>query len=1111
MAEQPIKYSDLISPDDSIEKLIQQLEQLNESYTNMANGIKTQAAQVSASLKSVSGATEQGRKATKDANDEATRLQKAYKQLDAALSENAKEIARLNAVKREANQWNKMLVQRGKDEIRTSQQIKEASYQQLSAQYSLNKAYINSLSATDRRNQKNRELIKSTKEIYEQMKKLQADTGKMQLNVGNYPQLGNMISQLGMLTVGIGSATAAATTAISALKDGITVAKDYQHSLSGLAAILGTTTDNITELREQSENLGATTVFTASEVAQLQTELAKLGYSVDDILAMTPNVLAFAQATGSSLADAASLTGAALRMFEKDTSHTQEFVDKMTASTTKSALSFSYLNNAMSTVAPVANAFGFKIEEVLALLGQLANAGFDASSAATATRNILLNLADANGKLATALGSPVTNLDELIAGLNKLNGEGIDLGEALDLTDKRSVAAFNTFLSGTDTVINLRNELNNATGAAQKMADTMADNLTGDIAGLQSAWQGLMIEINDGQGILRSFIQALTELIRGVGNMYREVKGFFVDMYDSMAVFRWYVEQVGETLERVFNSTLLGRVSNIFSMVRRMGGGSSDEGGGTTQVQPRQRGATGFLGDDDEGSHAGLIAGKTTTTGGKTNNKKGGSSSKSAYDKQLKEQEQAEKQSLELRRMYEDAMIEMYDEEADRERAKILLTYNRKIEDLQAQLKKEKNLTEQDRENINKTIVALEEAKNIKIADSFDKFSKKLQDEQEQQRKQNLRDSEKAIDLQHKIDLAEIDSIEASEREKTRMRLEAEKERLQKLLALYEADGKILSNKEVELLKQQIANVDKQLSENKPQDIYDLLGFNLTDERKEALNKTFSYALDAMNTYIDAWIEAANRKVEAANKEVDAAQSMLEAEIEARNQGYAHNVEMAQKELEFAKKNQEKALKEQAAAQRAQEALDTATQVSSLVTATANIWKAFTGIGPWGVAAAIAATALMWGSFAAAKLKAASVAGTGQGTEEYGEGTVELLQGGSHLSGNDIDLGRKKDGTRRRAEGGEFFAVINRRNSRRYRKVIPDVIHSLNDGTFADKYMQAFPAVGGTVVMDNGIDLTEITNDVREIRKQNSRRVYIDQDGNVIEEYKNVKRKIMKS
>ena len=134
------------------------------------------------------------------------------------------------------------------------------------------------------------------------------------------------------------------------------------------------------------------------------------------------------------------------------------------------------------------------------------------------------------------------------------------------------------------------------------------------------------------------------------------------------------------------------------------------------------------------------------------------------------------------------------------------------------------------------------------------------------------------------------------------------------------------------------------------------------------------------------------------------------------------------------------------------------------------------------------------------------------GSEEYGEGTVELLQGGSHQSGNDIDLGRKKDGTRRRAEGGEFFAVINKRNSRRFRQYIPDVINSLNNGTFADKYLNAYPQAGGvTVVQQQSTDLRRLSDDVGAIRRQGERRTYIDQDGNVIEEYKNVRRKILKS
>jgi hypothetical protein len=267
------------------------------------------------------------------------------------------------------------------------------------------------------------------------------------------------------------------------------------------------------------------------------------------------------------------------------------------------------------------------------------------------------------------------------------------------------------------------------------------------------------------------------------------------------------------------------------------------------------------------------------------------------------------------------------------------------------------------------------------------------------------------------------------------------------------------------------------------------------------------YALDALNTITQARIEAANAAVEQANKEVDAAQSALDAELEARANGYASNVVQSQKELDLAKKNQEKALKEQQRAQKQQQAIDSVVQASSLITASANLWSTFSKIPIVGPSLAIAAISMMWGSFALAKIKAAQM--TKQSSEEYGEGTVELLEGGSHQSGNDIDLGTKPDGTKRRAEGGEFFAVINKRNSRRFRKIIPDVINSLNNGTFAHKYLNSY---GGDMlqlnVSSDRPDIRSLQEDVHEIREQNSRRTHVDGDGNTIENYKNLTRKI---
>lgn len=300
------------------------------------------------------------------------------------------------------------------------------------------------------------------------------------------------------------------------LREGVGSVVEFEYANSRLAAILGTTSDQIKELTLDAKRLGATTKYTASEAAELQIELAKLGFTRKEILDATESVLRFAQATGAELGAAAALSGAALRMFNADTRETEHYVSAMAIATTKSALSFSYLATALPIVGPVAKAFNFTIEDTLALLGKLSDAGFDASMSATATRNILLNLADSNGKLAKALGGPVKTLPELVAGLQKLKEQGVDLNSTLEMTDKRSVAAFNAFLTAADKIVPLRDQITGVESELGDMAHTMEDNAKGAIASLSSAWEALMISLGKNTGVLSGIINEFTELVRSM-------------------------------------------------------------------------------------------------------------------------------------------------------------------------------------------------------------------------------------------------------------------------------------------------------------------------------------------------------------------------------------------------------------------------------------------------------------------------------------------------------------------------------------------------------------------------------------------------------------------
>ena len=305
---------------------------------------------------------------------------------------------------------------------------------------------------------------------------------------------------------------------IGLFKSGVQSIIDFEAANSKLAAILGTTSKYIKDLTADAQRLGAETKYTAAQATALQIELAKLGFSRNEILQATEYVLKFAQATGSELPEAAALAGASLRMFNADTSETERYVSAMAVATTKSALSFSYLQTAMPIVGPVAKAFNFQIEDTLALLGKLADSGFDASMAATALRNIFLNLADSNGKLAKSLGGSVKTLPELVEGLKKLKEQGVDLNTTLELTDKRSVAQFNTLLTNIDALIPLREQITGVNKELGDMADEMGNNVQGAILGLSSAWEAFMLSFMKSTGPAKTVIDFFARGIRNIAN-----------------------------------------------------------------------------------------------------------------------------------------------------------------------------------------------------------------------------------------------------------------------------------------------------------------------------------------------------------------------------------------------------------------------------------------------------------------------------------------------------------------------------------------------------------------------------------------------------------------
>lgn len=284
---------------------------------------------------------------------------------------------------------------------------------------------------------------------------------------------------------------------------------DYEQAQANLASVLGKTIDQTKELSKQQQELGATTTFTAAEVANLQTELAKLGFSTDEISEMTEATLLLAEATGSDLATAASVAGATLRGFGLEAKDNQRVVDVMAKSFSSSSLDMEKFKVAMAAAAPVAKNLGFSLEETTAMIGTLTDRGIDASTAGTGLRNVLLDSQKAGLTLNEAL--------------EKINNSSDKTGKSFELFGKRGATLGVILAENQQAVGDLTGKLEDADGAAKKMADTQRNTLGGALKLLKSAWDGFILSMNEANGVGATLRQGIVFLADNLGTIVKIV------------------------------------------------------------------------------------------------------------------------------------------------------------------------------------------------------------------------------------------------------------------------------------------------------------------------------------------------------------------------------------------------------------------------------------------------------------------------------------------------------------------------------------------------------------------------------------------------------------
>ena len=338
---------------------------------------------------------------------------------------------------------------------------------------------------------------------------------------GAIPILGKLKTAL--ISTGVGALVVAFGGLVALFKSAATVGAKFQSSLSTLKAITGSTSEELSVLNQQAKELGATTQFTAVEVLKLQTELAKLGFTVKDIENSTPAILDLAASLEVDLASAAELAGSVVRSFGLDTIDTQRVVDVMSLSTSASALNFEALRESIKVVAPAARATNVSIEKTAALLGVLANNGLKGSVAGNGLSKTFIEL---NKKGIT--------LEE---GMEKVKNSTNKLNTAIDLVGVVGAKSFLSLAESGEQINQLEKDFEGAEGAAKRMAEVRLDNLTGDTTKLSSAWEGFLLGLEDGDGIInkiqRGSIQLLTSSISALGKIIDYLGFSFKDSWEQ--------------------------------------------------------------------------------------------------------------------------------------------------------------------------------------------------------------------------------------------------------------------------------------------------------------------------------------------------------------------------------------------------------------------------------------------------------------------------------------------------------------------------------------------------------------------------------------------------
>lgn len=444
-----------------------------------------------------------------------------------------------------------------------------------------------------------------------ELRKLESQASKTNQTLDKIGEVGTKLENAGQKITNVGKKVTVVSTAVTAMGGAaVKTAADFESSMSQVQATMGITKDSMSTLDGQSVNtidalsdlakeMGSKTAFSASECAEALNYLALAGYNTQEMADTLPTVLNLAAAGGLDLASASDMVTDAMSALGMETKDANKMVDQMAKTASSTNTSVGQLGEGILTIGATAKSIKGGTAELNSALGILANNGIKGAEGGTHLRNVILSLQNPTDKAADtmdALGVSVFDSEGNMRSLNDILGdlntsmEGMTSEEKANIIskifNKTDLSSVNALLANTgDTWDELQKSIENSGGAAQQMADTQLDNLSGQLTILKSAVEGFAISIGETLmpmiknivSKIQSFVDWLNNLDDGTRETIVKIGLFVAALGPALIIIGNVVSKVGTAMKAISS---LGKTIQAATLAAQGGGAAATAAGG---------------------------------------------------------------------------------------------------------------------------------------------------------------------------------------------------------------------------------------------------------------------------------------------------------------------------------------------------------------------------------------------------------------------------------------------------------------------------------------------------------------------------------------------------